>query len=256
MSAEGTVADVLAGRARQCLHHGDTRKVLASMESESLDLVVTDPPFGIKHDSNRDGSEWAKQIEGDDAVDVSWLSDLARAMKPATALYLFTRWDVEHPWCEAIRAAGLRIVQSIVWDRGTHGSGDLKGAFGYSHERVIFATKGRHLLRGPRLGDVWRVPAIFSREWRWHPHEKPVDLLRIPIAASSDPDAVVFDGFAGSASTLAAARAMGRRAIGVELDPQWHAWASKRLAGAQRRDPDGEGLARQPTLFDLAGSAK
>ena len=251
-----TMDDVIAGRSDCALTLGDTRKVLAATPDDSLDLVVTDPPFGIKHDSNREGSEWAKQIEGDDAVDVSWLGDLARAMKPATALYLFTRWDVEHAWCDAVRATGLRIVQSIVWDRGTHGSGDLKGAFGYSHERIIFATKGRHLLRGPRLGDVWRVPAIFSREWRWHPHEKPVDLLRIPIAASSDPGALVFDGFAGSASTLEAARAMGRRAIGVELDPKWHAWSTKRLAGAQRRDPDGADLARQPSLFDLGGGAK
>lgn len=249
MSAHPDFDAVLRSESQIALYHGDTREVLAAMPSESLDLVVTDPPFGIEHDSNHAGSEWAKQIIGDDAVDVSWLGNLARAMKPATALYLFTRWDVEHLWCEGIRAAGLRIVQSIVWDRGTHGMGDLKGAFGYSHERVIFATKGRHLLRGPRLGDVWRVPAIFSREWKWHPHEKPVDLLRIPITASSDPGALVFDGFAGSASTLIAARALGRRVLGVELDPQWHARGVARLAGAQRRDPDGTALSLQPSLF-------
>ena len=76
-----TMDDVIAGRSDCALTLGDTRKVLAATPDDSLDLVVTDPPFGIKHDSNREGSEWAKQIEGDDAVDVSWLGDLARAVK-------------------------------------------------------------------------------------------------------------------------------------------------------------------------------
>lgn len=244
-----TIEDVLSGRERSILHLGDCRDVHRATPDESIDLAVTDPPYGIAHDSNHEGSEWAKQIIGDDAVRSDWLPDVARMLKTGAALYLFTRWDVEGEWIAAVRSAGLRVVQSIVWDRGTHGSGDLKGAYGYSHERIIFATKGRHLLRGPRLGDVWRVPAIFSREWKWHPHEKPVDLLRIPIEASSNPGDVVFDGFAGGGSTLAACAATGRRAIGCEIDPKWHAWTSARLAGAPRRDPENITAQRQPSLF-------
>ncbi len=243
------VRAVLDGTADHALHFGDCRPVLADLAEESVNLIVTDPPFGIAHDSNYEGSEWAGEIVGDDAVHAEWLSDAARSLRTGGALYLFTRWDVEHAWCEAIRATGLRIVQSIVWDRGAHGMGDLKGAFGYAHERVIFATKGRHILRGPRLGDVWRVPAIFSREWRWHPHEKPVNLLRIPIEASSAPGELVLDPFAGSASTIVAARAVGRRAVGCEVDQRWYARGVSRLAGSPRRDPENLTGQRQPSLF-------
>lgn len=222
---------------------------MRGMPDDSVDLFLTDPPYGIAHDSNHAGSEWAKQIVGDDAVYTDWLPDAARVLKPGRAMYVFTRWDVEHEWIAAIRATGLTVVQSIVWDRGTHGMGDLSGSFGYSHERIILATKGRHILNPPRRGDVWRVPAIFTREWKWHPHEKPVELLRIPIEASSNAGDLVFDGFAGSASTLAAAIGLGRRAIGCEIDPKWHEWSTSRLAGAQRRDPENVVGKRQGSLF-------
>lgn len=231
------------------LRFGDCRPVIASLSDGSVDLIVTDPPYGISHDSNRAGSEWSGQIVGDESVSTEWLSDAARVLKAGSAMYLFTRWDVEAEWSAAIRAVGLRVVNSIVWDRGTHGMGDLKGAFGYSHERILFATKGRHVLRGPRLGDVWSVPAIFSREWKWHPHEKPVSLLRIPIEASSDVGDLVLDPFAGSGATLVAATASGRRSLGCEIDPKWHAWASSRLAGAPRRDPDNLTGTKQGSLF-------
>lgn len=229
---------------------GDGFALLASLEGESVDLIATDPPFGIEHDSNMPGSEWVGgQIIGDDVIRTDWLADVARVLRAGCAAYVFTRWDVEARWADAIRAAGLTLKQSLVWDRGTHGSGDLRGTFGPSHERVLFATKGRHILRGSRLPDVLRVPAICSREWRWHPHEKPVDLLATLIAASSDEGGLVVDPCAGSATTLLAARKLGRRALGAELDPKWHARGMARLAGAARGDATNEHGGRQLSLL-------
>jgi DNA modification methylase len=112
-----TIEDVLAGRERSVLHLGDCRDVHRATPDESIDLAVTDPPYGIAHDSNHEGSEWAKQIVGDDAVYADWLPDVARMLKTGAALYLFTRWDVEGEWIAAVRSAGLRVVQVIVWGK-------------------------------------------------------------------------------------------------------------------------------------------
>jgi site-specific DNA-methyltransferase (adenine-specific) len=83
---------------------------------------------------------------------------------------------------------------------------------------------------------VWRVPAVGVR-LRWHPHEKPVALLEIPIAASSKPGDIVVDPFCGSGTSRLAARNLGRRAVGCEIDPKWAHRARARLAGADRDDP-------------------
>lgn len=246
-------AEAVINGSEQCaLLHSDCRGFTPTLADESVDCIVTDPPYGISHDSNRVGSEWAKQIVGDESVDTSWLPEAARILKSNRAMYVFTRWDVEHEWITAIRATGLTVVQSIVWDRGTHGAGDLNGMYGYAHERILFATKGRHLLNRPRMDDVWRVPAIFTREWKWHPHEKPQKLLEIPVLASSNPGELVVDLFAGSGSTLAACLATGRRVIGCEIDAKWHEWATSRLAGAERRDP-GNAVGKKQGALDFGG---
>ena len=87
-------------------------------------------------------------------------------------------------------------------------------------------TRGIAVARGndpelARLGDVWRDPspgAGFNRHLRQHPNEKPVSLMAKLVELCSNPDDTVIDPFAGSGTTLVAAKAAGRQAIGVELD--------------------------------------
>jgi site-specific DNA-methyltransferase (adenine-specific) len=79
--------------------------------------------------------------------------------------------------------------------------------------------------------DVWTFPTVQAYAGK-HPCEKPQSLLRHIIAASSRPDALILDSFAGGGSTVDAAHAMGRRVIGIELDAQWATVARSRIANA------------------------
>lgn len=246
MSSSSTVADVLAGSARWCVVQGDCAAILPTIAR--VDMIATDPPYGI--DCTKTGSgvpirgvghvgpEMARftraggsAIEGDKAPDPSWLPAAVSILRENGALYLFSRWDVDREWQTAIEATGIRIKNRIIWEKAFHGSGDLQGAFGFSHETLWRAVKGRSLLRVPRCGDVWRDAwTECVRHGKTHPFEKPVDLMARCIEADSDPGDVVLDPFAGSGSTGVAAVRLGRRFIGIELDHEYAALARERIA--------------------------
>lgn len=132
---------------------------------------------------------------------------------------------------DAMEIAGFSVKSVLVWDREVHGMGDLKGNFAPRYDTCIFATKGRYLLPGKRPADVIRCQRLNGAELV-HPNEKPIDLLRQLVEATTVPGALILDPFAGSGSTLAAAAMTGRRYIGIELDAEYHAIAQQRALEA------------------------
>ena len=138
-------------------------------------------------------------------------------LKPKGALLCFTRYDTEEAFRFAIRLAGLEPKTQVIWDKGIHGVGDCLGDFGLRHENIIFAVKGRFLFPHKRPVSVVPFQRLASKRLT-HPNEKPVDLLNYLIEAVSRPGDVVLDPFVGSGTTAAAAKALGRRFVGIELD--------------------------------------
>lgn len=111
--------------------------------------------------------------------------------------------------------------------------GDLSVPWKPSDQEIYVIGKG---FVGPRTNNVLSIAPVQStaRNGRVHPHEKPVTLMRV-LLAKCPPDALVFDPFAGSGSTLVAAQELGRRAVGVEIDPGYCAIAADRLREAGAR---------------------
>lgn len=134
---------------------------------------------------------------------------------------------------DAMEIAGFSVKSVLVWDREIHGMGDLKGNFAPRYDTCIFATKGRYLLPGKRPVDVIRSQRLNGADLV-HPNEKPVDLLRQLVEATTVPGALILDPFSGSGSTLAAAASTGRQYIGVELDAEYHAIAQRRALDAMK----------------------
>ncbi len=114
----------------------------------------------------------------------------------------------------------------IVWDKMSMGLGHH---YRLQHELIIYATKG-----SPKKTNRKDVPNIIRckrvRRDR-HPTEKPIELLKTFITMSTDPGDVVLDFFAGSGTTLVAAKELGRRYIGIELNRAYCQLAQDRLAG-------------------------
>lgn len=194
------------------LYHGDCFGVLDRLTG---DVLVSDVPYGIDYRSNQRRQTLARSIAGDkdttarDRVLEWW------GHKPAL---IFGTWRIPRP-------AATR--QLLVWDtKGALGMGALDLPWKPSHQEIYVLGKG---FTGRRTTDVLTYAPVQSLGYkgRTHPHEKPVSLMLALI--DKCPPGVVLDPFAGSGSTLVAAKQIGRKSVGVEYDEAHCETAAKRL---------------------------
>lgn len=199
------------------LYHGDCREITAWLDA---DVLVTDPPYGYNHRSGggpRGAASWRNTEIANDSDTSS--RDAVLCLWGDRPALVFGSWKRRRP--PTTRAL-------LVWDKGGHaGMGDLSLPWKPNHEEVYVLGKG---FSGPRSSGVISGHHVVASEsaGRVHPHEKPTSLLHVLLAKC--PPGVVADPFAGSGTTLLAARAQGRRAIGVELEERYCEVIAKRLA--------------------------
>lgn len=198
------------------------------MPDESVDAIITDPPYGINYHTKGTGAS----IKNDKSPFIWFLYDAFRVLKSGDSgrgsLICFTRWDVEQTFIDAIELAGFRVKSEVIWDKVYHGMGDTKAAFAPAHENIVFAIKGKYSFPGGRPKDLVTFSKLGSAQMI-HPTEKPVGLIANLITAVTKPDDLILDPFAGSGSTLVAAKKSGRRFIGVELDDEYYEKARRRI---------------------------
>lgn len=203
---------------------------LSKLAAGEVRLLVADPPYGIGYHSNRyKGRNPYAPIAQDWNFEVgSFLKEVGRVLSEGGAMYLFCRYDVLPLWLPFVEPSGLKMKTVIVWVKDNWSAGDLSGCFGNQYEQIVFLTKGRHILRGKRWSNVWEFPRVPSKRLL-HPAQKPVDLLRRAIEASSDAGDVVVDPFCGSGSTGEAAKQCGRDFLLCDMDEGMVRISRKRL---------------------------
>lgn len=214
------------------IYHGDCLEVLPTLPASSVDLIVTDPPYGVRYESNRGHGHGA--IAGDDGTfDVPGALTIAcRMLRRSRHAYVFGGIDLS--------TTPLTAQVELVWDKGVVGMGNLELPWSTSHEPITFAVyepsranreKGYgRLAARMRKGSVLRVQRTNGAATTRHPTEKPVPLLRELVESSSCMGEVVLDPFVGVGSTLVAAVLEGRKAIGIEIDERYCEAAASRVA--------------------------
>jgi len=217
--------------------HGDCLEVMKSVPDNSVDLIVTDPPYGINYSSNggpRVSKERKNKIAqetrllGDMNINPEWFIQMYRVLRTESALYCFCGWETFSEMKDHIKKAGFIIKTPLVWDKGNCGMGDLKGDYGNQTEIIIFATKGRHILHLGRHRNIFKVQRP-ADAYRLHPTQKPEELLHHLILKSSEVGQIVLDPFVGSGSTLMASKSLDRKFIGIEKDEKYYKIAEHRL---------------------------
>jgi site-specific DNA-methyltransferase (adenine-specific) len=201
------------------LIHGDCLEEMKNIPTGSIDLIVTDPPYGMNYQSNRRVvKEQFAKIAQDDNLDwlEPFLADCYRVLNNDTAFYTFCSWHNIDIF-KQIFEKYFKLKNILVWNKNNHGSGDLKGAYAPKHEFILYGHKGRPLLQYKRVPDVIDCAKISSSKLV-HPTEKPIDLLELFIKNNSKEGDNILDPFMGSGTTGIACLNLNRNFIGIEKD--------------------------------------
>ena len=212
---------------------GDCLSVMKDLYDESIDLIVTDPPYLIKYKTNHrkdKNHDFCSEIDNDDNYDLisNFFHESYRVLKNNSAMYCFCSPKTIDYFLQCARSSGFNIKNQIVWVKNNWTAGDLQAQFGQQYEIILLLNKGRKKFNGKRLTDVWEFPRVSGKE-QLHQNQKPVNLLMQCIEKHSNENDVVLDCFMGSGSTGVACLNTNRNFIGIELDENYFNIAKERI---------------------------
>lgn len=253
-------ATFVAGSA--ALWQGDALELLARLPNESVQLVVTSPPYNI-------GKPYEPQrtVDGYVAWCSRWVSEISRVLSPTGAAWINLGYTavpgrgiaVPIPYLLWPHLGELHLIQEVVWQQ-TNGVA-CRRRLSPRNEKLLWLVRDPsayvfnldairdpnvaypHQRREGRLrcnplgknpGDVWTIPRVVAGrstpERTCHPAQMPLALAERLISACSDPGDLVLDPFAGSGTSLVGAQGVGRIGWGFELRPDYCDLAGARLA--------------------------
>ncbi len=210
--------------------YGDCLPILKSLPDKCVDLVLTDPPYGMNYQSAwRTATPQYEKIEGD--IDLSWFPEFAKEIYRVLAddrhAYIFCNDYAISDFRKELTHVGFSIKRTLVWVKNNHTSGDLEGDYGNKTEFILYAQKGRRELNGGRDTNVLNFNRSLNN---LHPTQKPVELCEFIIEKSSSENEKVLDPFLGSGTTAIAAKLLKRNFIGIEKEQKYVDIANERLS--------------------------
>lgn len=188
------------------LYHGDCLSVDAWL---AADVLVTDPPYGVAYTSGwvEGRARNSTGIAGDRSPTIRNAAIERWGERPYVA---FGSWRVPKP---------EKVRNTLIWSKGDDpGTGDLTMPWGASYEEIYISGSGP-IWGGSRRSSVLSFQKPIGADRPNHPSPKPVGLMEHLVERC--PPGVIADPFAGSGATLLAARNLGRRVIGVELEEKY-----------------------------------
>lgn len=230
--------------------NADCMDVLKKLPDKCVDLVLTDPPYGIDFLSNWTDNH--KRIENDKYEDFSklypiWLSEFKRLLTDTGCCCCCCGGGGKTPVSQEFTLEGIRqgfnLVQTVIWDKCTIGLG---WHYRPSYETIVIFSKSKNKYNWftdrKDISNIVHMNNIIPQKGD-HPTPKPVALMEYFLMIHSKPEDIILDPFSGSGTTAVACHNLGRHFICVEKDPDYHAASVKRLEEARR----------QMTIFDVLG---
>lgn len=257
---------------------GDAIEALAAIPDESVDLIFADPPYNIGKDFNGLKDKWESDEEYLKWC-YQWLELCIKKIKPDGSFYVMTSTQAM-PYFDIYIRTQLTILSRIIWHYDSSGV-QAKNFYGSMYEPILFCVKDREdytfnaqdilveaktgakrklvdyrksiptLYNSEKVpGNVWEMPRVRYRmdEYENHPTQKPIALLERIILASSNKGDLVLDPFSGTFTTSYAAKQLGRRSIGIEINEEYTKIGLRRLQILSSYN--GQKLQREPRTFE------
>lgn len=217
----------------------DCREVLKQIKDESIDLLITDPPYKttsrgsagnsggmLQKDINKKG-----QVFTYNNIDCSeYAPEFYRILKDGSHCYVMTNHVNLIHMLNTFTNCGFHFIKSLIWDKGNK----IMGRFYMSQfEYILFFRKGKGVqINHCGTSDILSVPNIKSKNEcgkNLHDTEKPVALMKILVENSSREKQVVIDPFMGIGTTAIACAESNRKFLGIEIDKAYYNIAEKRI---------------------------
>lgn len=230
---------------RHC-DNADPHQGLPSLADDAVDHCITDPPYTPHtHDKQRRGS-----LSGEHGISRSCdlgfaaITQEQRVEIAAQCARVVKRWSIVFTddwglsdWFAAFEAASLEVVRSAVWIKQgctPQFTGDRPAS---GHEMIVIAhRKGRKKWNGGGKRGVYACPVVSNgKQQRLHTTQKPLALMQSLVRDFTDADELILDPFAGSGTTIAAARSCGRRGLGMERSADYARTAQARLRNTREQ---------------------
>ena len=237
------------------LYNDDCITVLDNMiqNGDTVDMIFTDPPYRVTSRGNAGNSggmlqkkiNKAGQVFEHNNIEIEvYLPKFYKVLKETGHCYIMTNHKnlthflkVIDEWKDPDTNEGFHFIKSLIWDKGNK----IMGQFYMNQfEYILFLRKGAgKKINNCGASDLISVPNKKTKDETGkniHDTEKPVDLCKILIENSSNPNEIVFDPFMGVGSCGIAAEQLGRKFIGIELDNSYYEIAKLRIENAEIND--------------------
>lgn len=226
------------------LYNQDCLEVLKSLESESVDCVVTDPPYRVtsRGSGGTMSGYWTekqaqkgKVFEHNDIGIEDYLPEFYRVLKDGTHCYIMCNNSNLPHFIDVINKSQFDFIKCLIWDKGNKICGRY---YMNSYEYIIMLRRGKARdINNCGCGDILSFPNVKMKGVdgkNIHNSEKPIALMQCLIENSTNPNDIVLEPFMGSGSTIIAAIRANRRYIGIEIDESYFSLAQRRVADEQR----------------------
>jgi site-specific DNA-methyltransferase (adenine-specific) len=249
------------------LYQADCLDVIAGMKEESVDMIFADPPYFLSSGTftcqngrmvpvKKGNWDLSRGHEEDFKFQKFWIEACRRVLKPNGTIWISGTYHSIYQCGYALQSSGYHILNDIAWFKPNASPNLSCRFFTASHETLIWARKektGKHtfnyklmkdgnwpedFLKKPNLQmrSVWAIntPKPIEKKFGKHPTQKPEDLLKRIVLASTYKGDTVFDPFTGSSTTGIATYLFGRRFIGVDIEKKYLDVSIKRFEELDR----------------------
>ncbi len=255
------------GMKTNIIYNDDCVDILKlKIDKESIDLIFADPPYnlsgnGLSWKGNKTGGDWYMVNEAWDRMSApeylqftrKWIGGAYRALKDGGSIYISCTYHNIAEVMIVLKQLDFKINNIITWQKTNAMPNMTRRVFTHSTEFVVWAVKGKKWIFNyeelkklnpdkqkdgslKQMRDVWQLPLVQGKERirgndnrAIHPTQKPEEMLRRIILASSNKGDIVLDPFLGSGTTTFVAKKLGRKWIGIEKDKKYFTVAEKRM---------------------------
>ena len=249
------------------IYHGNCIEVIArEISSNCIDLIFADPPYnlsgnGLKWLDNQTGGPWHMMNEKWDRMSVTeyeeftyrWLTECTRVLKTRGSIYVSCSYHNIGEITMALKRLGFKINNVITWYKTNAMPNMTRRTFTHSTEFVVWAVRERGWRfnydtvkainpdrqrngQPKQMRDLWHLPLVQGKERlrgtegrALHPTQKPEEMLKRIILASSEENDIVLDPFLGTGTTAYVAHQYDRQWIGIEKDINYVSIATQRM---------------------------